>query len=100
MRSIKYVKIELYYVSVTVIVDDMNLLCFNLIITGINKSEYKQATQTIDFQKFTNWFKIIFSSFLRKKNDYKNAIDKKKLCIWNKLISQNHLFSNPASCHY
>lgn len=54
MRSIKYVKIELYYVSVTVIVDDMNLLCFNLIITGINKSEYKQATQTIDFQKFTN----------------------------------------------
>jgi hypothetical protein len=46
MPSIKYVKIELYYDRVTVIQNDLSLLCFNLIITGINKSEYKQATQT------------------------------------------------------
>ncbi len=51
MLSVKYVKIELYYDRVTAILNDMSLLCFNLIITGINKSEYKQATLTLVRQK-------------------------------------------------
>ena len=49
MRGIKDIKIELHYDRITVILNDMSLLCFNLIITGINKSEYKQATQTLVF---------------------------------------------------